>query len=185
MTTAYKAPSTDLPRPSLRAVRIGDIERHDACGELSAHFAAGRLTGDELDERLAAAIAARTAVDLQWIVADLPPIQQEPAESTSPAAAPTAPSGASEWGAGDIIVLLVFIGCVAVAGCALWILMMAGAYMVTYIVAGTLSAIVAGTGGAAAVHLAHRSNQRHLAAAADRVPRRRAAEEPTSDGVVR
>ena len=149
-----------LPIPS---TRIGDAERSHACGTLSAHFAAGRLTGEELEERLAAAIAARTAVDLQWLIADLPPIQPQPSEPTSPAAAPTVPSGASEWGAGDILVLLVFIGCVGVAGCALWILMMAGAYMGTYIVAGTLSAIVAGTGGAAAVHLAHRSNQRQLA----------------------
>ena len=64
---------------------------------------------------------------------------------------------------------MVFLGCVGVAGFALLVLMIAGAYPGTSIVAGALSAIVAGTGGAAAVHLAHRSNQRHLGAAADRL----------------
>ena len=95
MTTAHPELPIEVPLPGLRAVRIGDIERQDACGRLSAHFAAGRLACDELDERLAAAIAARTAVDLQWLVADLPPIPPEPSGPIPPTAASTPPSGAS------------------------------------------------------------------------------------------
>jgi hypothetical protein len=43
-----------------RAVRASDAEREDVSRQLSAHAAAGRLTPQELDERLDAAYAART-----------------------------------------------------------------------------------------------------------------------------
>lgn len=53
-------------------VRIGDAERERAVSELSEHFAAGRMTPDELDERLELAWRARTAADLAPLFADLP-----------------------------------------------------------------------------------------------------------------
>lgn len=53
-------------------VRIGDAERERAVSEIGEHFAAGRLTRDELDERLELAWRARTAADLAPLFADLP-----------------------------------------------------------------------------------------------------------------
>lgn len=53
-------------------VRIGDSERQGAADQLQKHFAAGRLTWEELDERLAAAWAARVNADLMKLFTDLP-----------------------------------------------------------------------------------------------------------------
>lgn len=54
------------------AVRIGDAEREVVSGELGEHYAAGRLTYTELDERLDAVWSARSAADLRVLLADLP-----------------------------------------------------------------------------------------------------------------
>src|SRR6185312_15695498 len=56
-----------------RAVRASDAEREDVSRQLSAHAAAGRLTPQELDERLDAAYAARTHGELMRLLEDLPP----------------------------------------------------------------------------------------------------------------
>ena len=53
-------------------LRIGDAERLRTSTLLSDAAVAGRLTLDELQERLAAAGAARTEPDLAVLVADLP-----------------------------------------------------------------------------------------------------------------
>ncbi len=53
-------------------LRIGDWERDKAMAALREHFAQGRLTAEELDERLGAALAARTGGDLRRLTADLP-----------------------------------------------------------------------------------------------------------------
>jgi hypothetical protein len=55
------------------ALRIGDRERASAADALGEHFAEGRLTREELDERLDRVWAARTADDLAPLFADLPP----------------------------------------------------------------------------------------------------------------
>jgi hypothetical protein len=52
--------------------RVSDADRDRATALLCDHFAAGRLTAGELDERLAAALDARTAGDLRRVLADLP-----------------------------------------------------------------------------------------------------------------
>jgi hypothetical protein len=57
------------PQPALRA---SDAEREQVSRRLSEHAAAGRLTPDELDERLDAAYAARTRADLERLLEDLP-----------------------------------------------------------------------------------------------------------------
>jgi hypothetical protein len=60
-------------RPAPAApVRIGDAERDQAISTLSDHFAAGRLTREELDERVDQAMAARFDADLRPLFADLP-----------------------------------------------------------------------------------------------------------------
>ncbi|MGN9782895.1 DUF1707 domain-containing protein [Nonomuraea sp. ZG12] len=53
-------------------LRIGDAEREQTMAALREHFAAGRLTHEELDERLDQSLAARTARDLAQVTADLP-----------------------------------------------------------------------------------------------------------------
>ena len=52
--------------------RVSDRDRHRAVGRLREAFAEGRLTSEELAQRLDAALVARTEVDLAEILADLP-----------------------------------------------------------------------------------------------------------------
>lgn len=53
-------------------LRIGDAEREQTMASLREHFAQGRLTHEELDERLDRTLAAKTARDLAQVTADLP-----------------------------------------------------------------------------------------------------------------
>jgi len=53
-------------------LRIGDAERDAAMAELRDHFVAGRLTFDELTERLDQALAAKTQRHIEYLMADLP-----------------------------------------------------------------------------------------------------------------
>ncbi|NDL57759.1 DUF1707 SHOCT-like domain-containing protein [Phytoactinopolyspora mesophila] len=55
-----------------RALRIGDAERDSAASTLSEHYASGRLTKSEYDERLEGIWAAKFDADLQPLFADLP-----------------------------------------------------------------------------------------------------------------
>ena len=56
----------------LRPMRIGDVERDQAVSALGEHFAAGRLTKDEYDERAAQVWTARFRHDLSPLFSDLP-----------------------------------------------------------------------------------------------------------------
>lgn len=56
-------------RPDLRA---SDEQRDHAAAEIRDHYAAGRLTEDELNERLDAAYSARTQGELAELRSDLP-----------------------------------------------------------------------------------------------------------------
>ncbi|MFC4949007.1 DUF1707 domain-containing protein [Pseudonocardia sp. GCM10023141] len=53
-------------------IRIGNDERQAAVQALGEHYGQGRLESDEFDERVAAAYAARTHVELDILFADLP-----------------------------------------------------------------------------------------------------------------
>ncbi len=53
-------------------VRVGDADREAVAGQLRDHYADGRLTLDELNERLDAAFAAKTKADLDAVLRDLP-----------------------------------------------------------------------------------------------------------------
>lgn len=64
------------PGPDLR---IGDAERDAAATRLRESYAQGRLTLDEFNERLAAALAARTDRELRQVTQDLPlPVAASP-----------------------------------------------------------------------------------------------------------
>ncbi|HTT50271.1 MAG TPA: DUF1707 domain-containing protein [Streptosporangiaceae bacterium] len=58
--------------PPADEMLASDLDRELALAGLRDHFAAGRLSYPELDERLTAALSARTAGDLRRIMADLP-----------------------------------------------------------------------------------------------------------------
>lgn len=54
-------------------MRVSDADRDAALAELSEHYQAGRLTTEEMEERSAQALAAKTGSDLTGLLADLPP----------------------------------------------------------------------------------------------------------------
>lgn len=62
-------------RPELR---IGDREREAAVAALGEHYAAGRLTKDEYDERSERAWAGKTSSDLAPLFFDLPSLHGAP-----------------------------------------------------------------------------------------------------------
>ena len=53
-------------------IRVSDADRERVTSRLREHFAEGRLTSDELDERVSAALNAKTFGDLRPVMADLP-----------------------------------------------------------------------------------------------------------------
>lgn len=53
-------------------MRVGDAEREAAAAELREHYASGRLTLDELNDRIDRAFAAKTRGDLDALMRDLP-----------------------------------------------------------------------------------------------------------------
>lgn len=69
------------------AFRVGDVERDAAVAALGEHFAAGRLTKDEFDERSGRAWSARYGDDLDDLFTDLPqPVAVRAEASPSPRA---------------------------------------------------------------------------------------------------
>ena len=53
-------------------VRVGDADREAIAAQLREHYADGRLTLDELNERLDQTFAAKTKADLNVVMRDLP-----------------------------------------------------------------------------------------------------------------
>jgi hypothetical protein len=76
------------------ATRASDRERDAVVQRVQQAFAEGRLDDAEFDERMRAALVARTHADLDALLADLP------------AAAPTLPAAASGRGPGRLAVAL-------------------------------------------------------------------------------
>jgi hypothetical protein len=72
-------------------LRIGDAERDAVMAQLREHFVAGRLTFDELTERIDVALTAKTQRQIDRLMADLPrPPKVTPAEAALPDPAPDA-----------------------------------------------------------------------------------------------
>jgi Domain of unknown function (DUF1707) len=55
-------------------LRVGDADREAIAAQLREHYADGRLTLEELNERLDQTFAARTRADLNLVMRDLPHI---------------------------------------------------------------------------------------------------------------
>ncbi|MGH3629502.1 MAG: DUF1707 SHOCT-like domain-containing protein [Sciscionella sp.] len=64
------------------AVRASDADRAQIARELQQHFAAGRLSLAEFDERTRAAYTARTHPQLDNLVEDLPGLEPPPSART-------------------------------------------------------------------------------------------------------
>ncbi|CAI9411399.1 DUF1707 SHOCT-like domain-containing protein [Aestuariimicrobium sp. T2.26MG-19.2B] len=77
------------------SLRIGDAERDRTCACLAEHYAAGRLTAAEVDERTDLAVRARTARELAALCADLPGVGSNAPAAVAGAASAHSPSRAS------------------------------------------------------------------------------------------
>jgi hypothetical protein len=53
-------------------MRVSDADREQVTARLREHYAEGRLTADELEERVTAALSAKTFGELHRVMADLP-----------------------------------------------------------------------------------------------------------------
>lgn len=82
MAMRYYAPFPGQTGPFRAAaphvLRVGDAERDAAAADLGEHYVAGRLTLDELHERLGAVFSARTYGQLARTMADLPRLRRQP-----------------------------------------------------------------------------------------------------------
>ena len=88
-----------MDRLGRSSIRVGTAERDEAVAVLNAHRAAGRLTGEEYEDRSVRAAAARTRGDLDALFADLPlphAVHGVPATEWSPAEV-SEPAGRSWW----------------------------------------------------------------------------------------
>ena len=63
------------------AVRAGDADRQQVVAELQRHYVDGRLSTDELSERVDRALAARTFGELDSLLSDLPTAPRVPEEA--------------------------------------------------------------------------------------------------------
>ncbi len=66
--------------PSADELRVSDEQRDGAVEQLREHFTAGRLTQDELSDRVQSAYGAKTSGDLQSLMNDLPALPLSPAQ---------------------------------------------------------------------------------------------------------
>ena len=65
-------------------IRTSEADRERATAQLRDHYAEGRLTREELDERVTAALTARTFGDLRSVMADLPEPAHVPQQARTP-----------------------------------------------------------------------------------------------------
>jgi hypothetical protein len=68
-------------------MRVGDADREAVAAQLREHYADGRLTLDELNERLDQAFAAKTRADLNTVLRDLPYTQRPGQVAAQPSGA--------------------------------------------------------------------------------------------------
>jgi Domain of unknown function (DUF1707) len=66
-------------------LRVGDADRKAVVDELQRHYVEGRLTSDELSERVGHTLNARTFADLAAQLSDLPALADSPSADTPPA----------------------------------------------------------------------------------------------------
>jgi len=80
-------------------IRVSDADRERVAERLREHFADGRLTSEELDERVAAALQAKTTGELRAVMADLPePVPAGPQPGPPPGPVPPPWAGRPVFG---------------------------------------------------------------------------------------
>ena len=97
-----------MPEPHLRAA---DADRAAVAAVLGEHMAAGRLTVDEYDERLARVYAAKTYGELDELTADLPgpaPARSTPSEVARSDDEDDDPTSWRSWATTSMIVLTIW-----------------------------------------------------------------------------
>jgi len=99
--------SAEYGGPSGTAMRVSDGEREATAAELREHYATGRLTTEELNERLDRAFGAKTRGELAGVMRDLPSLRPH-ATSLADTSQPSAgngrfgyPPGNRGWGGQD------------------------------------------------------------------------------------
>ena len=65
-------------------IRVSDADRERVTTRLREHYAEGRLSSEELDERVTAALNSKTFGDLRRVMADLPDAAMEPGPAPQP-----------------------------------------------------------------------------------------------------
>lgn len=115
---AYGPGQAYLPYPGMNPAWLaGNADRERTIGVLRAGFTEGRLTQDELGDRIARAYAARTYRDLWTLTADLPTgplpypagVAAVPWEPGSPAVPPGAEPAASWQSAAALVITALII----------------------------------------------------------------------------
>jgi hypothetical protein len=115
---AYGPGQAYLPYPGMNPAWLaGNADRERTIGVLRAGFTEGRLTQDELGDRIARAYAARTYGELWTLTADLPAgplpypagVAAVPWESGSPAVPPGAEPAASWQSAAALVITALII----------------------------------------------------------------------------
>jgi hypothetical protein len=149
--TGAMEPYISAPRnlPQVRPdERIGDQERGWACEQLSAAFALGRLSDEELEDRLARAMNARTRLEVQVLTRDLGP--HAAPSSPQPSSRPS--RGTPSWSGSDVLAVILLIGCaLSISAIMLLVAGTSPVYFFCAVVGGTL-AFVAGVSATQLVH---------------------------------
>jgi uncharacterized protein DUF1707 len=133
------------------ARRAGDAERTATCEALAEHFVCGRLSSEELENRLGWAVRAVTEDELHQLIADLPRIGGPPPNPTR-----TPVGGGQSWPATVVIAVVALIIAVVIAGGMLLVL---GAVNPLLFVGACLGGSAAVVAGASAGYLVTRSRR--------------------------
>ncbi len=83
--TVERPPAPDPDTAPARQLRASHVDRDAVVEVLRVAAGDGRLTPAELDERLEAALTAKTYAELAVLTADLPAVGQPPVAATAPA----------------------------------------------------------------------------------------------------
>ncbi len=89
-------------------MRVSDADRERVTGRLREHFAEGRLSSEELDERVTAALSAKTFGELRRVMTDLPEPAPEVAQ-VPPSAPWIGRRGAVAWRGPRILPLAIIV----------------------------------------------------------------------------
>jgi hypothetical protein len=112
------------PRSDLR---VGDADRQSVVAELQRHYVEGRLTSEELGERVSHALAARTFADFSPLLQDLPTLPLHTDAELEPQPQPMQDDH-MQWMSPPVGALLMLIGILALV----WLFMAPGFHMLGF-----------------------------------------------------